>query len=77
MLASLIFLKYLEIWLASFCNLAGIGGGIFSILTGISLLMDLLFLLETGGTFGVNFAKIFYLRVFEFLSVMSESYLDW
>ena len=25
-LASLIFLKYLEIWLTSFCNLAGIGG---------------------------------------------------
>ena len=49
---------------------------IFLILAGISLLMDLLFLLEAGSIFGVNFTKSFCLRVFEFLSAMSESHLD-
>ena len=39
--------------------------------------MDLLFLLEAGGTFRVNFVKIFYLRVFEFLLAISEFHLDW
>ena len=38
--------------------------------------MNLLFPLEASSIFKVNFAKIFYLRVFEFLSAMSESYLD-
>ena len=36
-LTGLIFLKYLEIWLTSFCDLAGIGGGIFSMLAEIGL----------------------------------------
>jgi len=75
-LASLIFLKYLEIWLISFCDLVEISGGIFSILTGISLLMDL-FLLETNGIFKVNFTKNFCLRMFKFLLAISESHLDW
>ena len=40
-LTGLMFLKYLEIWLTSFWDLAGIGGGIFSILTGTGLSLDL------------------------------------
>ena len=57
-------------------SVSGDRGRIFLILAGISLLMDLLFLLEASSTFRVNFAKIFCLRVFEFLSAISESYLD-
>ena len=57
-LTSLIFLKYLEIWLTSY-DLVGIGGEIFMILTGTSLSMDLLLLLDTGSTLRVNFDKIF------------------
>ena len=75
-LTSLIFLKYLEIWLTSFCNLVGIGEGIFLILTGIGLPMDLLLLLDTGSTLRVNFNEIFCLRVLEFLLEMRESHLD-
>ena len=37
LLMGLIFLKYLEIWLTFFCNLAEIGGGIFSMLARIGL----------------------------------------
>ena len=50
-------------------------GGIFSILAGVSLLVALLLLLGTDDIFGVNFAEIFFLRVFEYLSAYSESYL--
>ena len=75
-LTGLMFLKYLEIWLTSFYNLVGIGGRIFSILARIGLSIDLLFLLNSGGIFGVNFTKIFCLRVFKFLSAISEFYLD-
>ena len=77
MLASLIFLKYLEICLTSFCDLVGIDREIFLILTEIGLSMNLLFLLETGGIFGVNFAKIFCLKVFKFLLMINKFYLDW
>ena len=77
MLTSLMFLKYLEIWLTSFCDLVEIRGGIFLILAGVGLLIDLLFLLDRGKTFGMNFAKIFCLREFKFLSAMSKFYLDW
>ena len=35
LLTGLVFLKYLEIWLISFCDLAGIRGGIFLMLAGI------------------------------------------
>ena len=75
-LTSLIFLKYLEIWLTSFCDLVEIGGVIFSILTEIGLPMDLLLLLNTGSTLRVNFDEIFCLKVLEFLLEMKESYLD-
>ena len=74
---SLIFLKYLEIWLTSFWDLAEIEGGIFSILARTGLPIDLLFLLDTSSTLRVNFDKIFCLRVLEFLSVMRKSHLDW
>ena len=76
MLTSLIFLKYLKIWLTSFCDLVEIRGGIFLILTGIGLLIDLLFLLDGAGTLGVNFTKNFCLSEFKFLSAISKSYLD-
>ena len=76
-LASLMFLKYLEIWLTFFVNLVEIRSGIFSILAGVGLSLDLLFPLDGGEIFGVNFAEIFCLREFKFLSAMSESYLAW
>ena len=76
-LVSLMFLKYLEIWLTFFYDLVGIGGGIFSILARDSLSLTLLFLLGTNRTFRVNFADIFCLRVLEFLSALSESQLAW
>ena len=60
------FLKYLEIWLTSFWDLAGIGGGILSIFAGVSLLM-ILFLLVAGWIFRVNFAAIFFLRELDYL----------
>ena len=69
------FLKNLEIWLISFCNLAVIGNGIFLMLARVGLSIDLLFPLDGGEIFKVNFAKIFYLREFEFLLAMSEFYL--
>ena len=74
-LAGLMFLKNLEIWLISFCNLAVIGNGIFLMLARVGLSIDLLFPLDGGEIFKVNFAKIFYLREFEFLLAMSEFYL--
>ena len=60
------FLKYLEIWLTSFWDLAGIGEGILSIFAGVSLLM-ILFLLVAGWIFRVNFAAIFFLRELDYL----------
>ena len=73
----LIFLKYLEIWLTSFCDLARIGGGIFSILARIGLSTVLLLWLDSRGTLEVNLAKIFCLRVLVFLSAIRESHLAW
>jgi len=43
-------------------------GRIFSILAGVSLSVALLLLLGADSIFGVNFAKIFFLKVFEYLS---------
>ena len=54
----------------------GIRGGIFSILAGVGLSIDLLFLLDGAGTLEVNFTEIFYISEFKFLSAMSESHLD-
>jgi len=76
LLMGLIFLKYLEIWLTSFCNLAGIGSGIFSMLAGIGLFTVLLLLLDSGMILGVSLSEIFFLREIVFLSTMKESYLD-
>ena len=75
-LTSLMFLKYLEIWLTFFCDLAGIGGGVFLILTRVGLLIDLLLLLDGARIIEVNFAKIFCLSKFKFLSAISKSHLD-
>ena len=75
-LTSLMFLKYLEIWLTFFCDLVGIGGKIFLILTRVGLSIDLLFLLDEAGILEVNFAEIFCLSKFKFLLAMSKSYLD-
>jgi len=74
-LATLMFLKYLEIQLISFCNLAGIRGEIFLMFAGVGLSIDLLFPLDGGEIFGVNFTEIFCLKEFEFLSAMSKSHL--
>ena len=41
-LSDLLFLKYLEIQLTSFCNLAGIGGGILLMVAGVDLSTGLL-----------------------------------
>ena len=57
-------------------NMVGIGGGVFSILTGVGLLIDLLLLLDGAGILEVNFAEIFCLSEFKFLLTMSKSYLD-
>jgi len=54
----------------------GIRGEIFSILAGVGLLIDLLFLLDGAGTLEVNFTEIFCISEFKFLSAMSEFYLD-
>ena len=76
-LTGLIFLKYLEIWLTFFCDLAGIGGGIFSMLAGIGLPAVLLLWLDSRIILGVSLSKIFFLREIVFLSAIRESYLDW
>lgn len=48
----------------------------FLMLARIGLSTVLLLQLDGGGIFGVNLAEIFCLRVFAFLSAMSESHLD-
>jgi len=48
---------------------------IFSILAGVGLSVALLLLLGIDSIFRVNFAEIFFLRVFEYLSAYNESHL--
>ena len=76
LLMGLMFLKYLEIWLISFCNLAGIRGCIFSMLDKVVLSDVLLLQLEVGMILKVSLAEIFSLRDLVFLSAIRESYLD-
>ena len=73
----LLFLKYLEIWLISFYNLAGIGGGILLMLAGVGLFTDLLLRFVSGIILGVSLSKIFCLRDLLFLSAINKSYLNW
>ena len=76
LLMGLMFLKYLEIWLISFYDLAGIGSSIFSMLAGVVLSDALLLQLRVGMVLGVSLAKIFSLRDLVFLSTIRESYLN-
>jgi len=73
LVASLLFLKYFEITLTSFWDLAEIGGGILSMFTRLGLLISLLFLLEASWIFRVNLATIFLLSVLDCLSAWRES----
>jgi len=75
-LMGLVFLKYLEIWLTSFCNLAEIRGGIFSIHAGMGLAIVLLLWFDGGMILGVSLSAIFSLRDLLFLSAIKESHLD-
>ena len=68
LVAGLLLLKYFEITLTSFWDLARIGREILSIFAGICLLVSLLFLLEDGMTLGVNLVAIFLLSEFDYLS---------
>ena len=72
----LLFLKYLKIRLTSFCNLAGIGGGILLMLAGVGLSTDLLLQFVGGMILGVSLSKIFCLRDLLFLLAINESYLN-
>jgi len=76
LLVGLLFLKYLEIRLTSFCNLAGIGGGILLILAGVGLSTNLLLQFVGGMILGVSLSEIFCLRDLLFLSAINESHLD-
>jgi len=75
-LTDLIFLKNSEIWRTSFCDLAGMEGGIFLILAGVVLFNALLLQLEVGMILEVILAEIFSLRDLVFLSALREFYLD-
>ena len=66
--------------LTSLADLARRGGsrGALSIEAGTSLGADLLdFWVKEGVILGVNFDEIFFLSVFDLLSVCKESQLDW
>ena len=67
----LLFWKYFEMMFTSFFDLArrGGGGGIFSMVTGMCLVVSLLLLLVLGAILGVNLNDIFALRVVALLSV--------
>jgi len=64
----LFFLKNFEISLTSLGNLAEMGGGSLSILTGFSIFSLSLLLVLTGLSFEVNFDKTFCLKELLFLS---------
>ena len=72
----LIFLKYLEIWLTFFYDLAKIGGRIFSMLAGIGLSAVLLLWLAGRIILEVSLSEIFFLRKLVFLSTIREFHLD-
>jgi len=72
----LIFLKYLEIQLTFFCNLAGIGSGILSMLARIGLSIDLLLQFDGGIILEASLSEIFCLRDLSFLLAIKKSYLD-
>ena len=61
------FLKYLEISLTFLDNLAEIGKGSFSMLTGTFLFLSVLLPLITGFTLKVNFEMTFYFKEFKWL----------
>ena len=61
-LMGLMFLKNLEIWMTSFCNLTGVRGGIFLMLARVVLSNALLLQLGVGMILGVSLAEIFSLR---------------
>ena len=69
LVADLLFLKYFEMTLISFWDLAGIGKGIFSMFARMCLMDFLLFLLGIRAILGVNFDVIFFLSEFDWLSV--------
>ena len=73
----LVDLKYLEIWLTSFFNLARSRDSIFSMLVGTSFSVGLLLWLSWGMTLGESLAVILSLRDFLLLSAFNESYLNW
>ena len=66
--ASLLLLKYFEIALTSFWDLARIGRGILSMFTGTCLLVSLLYLPGDELTLGVNLVVILLLSEFDCLS---------
>ena len=68
LIASLLLLKYFEITLTSFWDLAGIDKGILSIFARIGLLISLLFLPVADRIFRVNLAVIFLLSKLDCLS---------
>jgi len=76
-LTGLMFLKNLEIWIISFCNLAGIEGGIFLMLAGVILSNALLLWLGVGMILEISLAEIFSLRDLVFhLHLESPIWID-
>ena len=75
-LTGLVFLKYLEIQLTSFYDLARMEGGIFLILARVDMSNTLLLQIGVGIILGVSLAVIFSLRDLLFLSVIKEFHLD-
>ena len=72
-ISSCLFLKYLEMTLTSFWDLAGIRGGILLVLAGVDFAFSLEGLWGAKWILGVNLAAIFLLRVLDLLLVKSAS----
>ena len=68
LVAGLLLLKYFEITLTSFWDLARMSREILSMFARADLLISLLFLLGEGTILGVNLAAIFLLSEFDCLS---------
>jgi len=62
--------------MTSFCDLAGIEGGIFLMLAGVVLSDTLLLWLGVGMILEMSCSEIFFLRDLVFLFALRESHLD-
>ena len=75
--SGLLFLKYLEIQLTSFCDLAGIRGSILLMLAVVGLFTGLLLQFVSRMILEVSLSEIFCLRELSFLLAVNIFYLVW